>query len=101
LDQGVRQDRAPELFRDWLARDAWQPETIVFSGVTDCYQPAEREFRLTRGCLEVALEARQPISIVTKNALVTRDLDLLQQMAAWHTISVSLSITSSTRDSVA
>jgi DNA repair photolyase len=86
--------RAPELLREWLARDAWQPEPIIFSGVTDCYQPAEREFRLTRGCLEVACEARQPICIITKNALVTRDLDILARMAADRTVSVALSITS-------
>ena len=47
---------APELFREFLARDGWRPQTVTFSGVTDCYQPAERRFRLTRGCLEVALE---------------------------------------------
>ncbi len=84
---------APALFRDFLARDAWQPEAITFSGVTDCYQPAEREFRLTRGCLEVALEARQPIGVITKNALVVRDLDLLQRMAALRLVYVNLSIT--------
>ncbi len=85
--------RGPELLRAWLARDAWRPEPIILSGVTDCYQPAEREFRLTRGCLEVAHEARQPIAIITKNALVTRDLDILRQMAADRTVSVALSIT--------
>lgn len=85
--------RAPELFRDWLARDKWVPETIMFSGVTDCYQPAEREYRLTRGCLEVACEARQPIAMVTKNALVLRDLDVLAEMASRHTALVSISIT--------
>jgi len=85
--------RAPELLRDWLARPSWRPETIAFSGVTDCYQPAEREFELTRGCLEVAAECRQPIGIITKNALVTRDIDLLQQLAAHHVVRVSISIT--------
>jgi DNA repair photolyase len=85
--------RAPELFRRFLARESWEPQFIAFSGVTDCYQPAEREFRLTRGCLEVALDARQPVGVITKNALVTRDLDVLQQMAELDTISVSLSIT--------
>src|SRR5206468_2027525 len=65
---------APQLFREFLARPKWLPEPIMFSGVTDCYQPAEREFRLTRGCLEVALEARQPVTLITKNALVARDL---------------------------
>ena len=84
---------APALFRDWLARESWEPEFIAFSGVTDCYQPAERDFKLTRGCLEVALEARQPIGIITKNALVTRDIDLLAQMAKFETASVGISIT--------
>lgn len=85
--------RAPKLLRDWLARPQYRPEIVVFSGVTDCYQPAERDFELTRGCLEVALEARQPIGIITKNALVTRDIDLLARMAAMNLITVSLSIT--------
>ncbi len=84
---------APRLFREFLARDAWQPEMVVFSGVTDCYQPAERQFRLTRGCLEVAAEARQPIGIVTKNALVVRDLDLLAPMARDGLVAVNISVT--------
>ena len=87
-------ERAPTLFRDWLARDAYQPELVMLSGVTDCYQPAERHFQLTRRCLEVAWESRQPMSIVTKNALVTRDLDLLGAMAAENLISVAISVTS-------
>jgi DNA repair photolyase len=85
--------RAAELFRQWLARDSWQPEMICFSGITDCYQPAERRFRLTRSCLEVALEARQPVGIITKNRLVTRDLDLLAEMARLHVVHVSISVT--------
>ncbi len=85
--------RAPELLRDWLARPKYTPEMIVFSGVTDCYQPAEREYELTRRCIAVALEARQPIGIITKNALVTRDIDLLSEMATMNLVSVSLSIT--------
>jgi DNA repair photolyase len=86
--------RAPELLRNWLARPRWKPELIAFSGVTDCYQPCERQFRLTRQCLEVALECRQPVSIITKNALVTRDLDLLSEMASHNLVRVALSITS-------
>jgi DNA repair photolyase len=86
-------ERAAELFRQWLARDAWQPEMICFSGITDCYQPAERRYRLTRACLEVALEARQPIGIITKNRLVTRDLDLLIEMARFNVVHVSISLT--------
>lgn len=86
-------ERAPELFRDWLARDRYVPETVTISGVTDCYQPIERKLGLTRRCLEVALEARQPIAMVTKNALVARDLDILQEMAKHRIVSVALSIT--------
>src|SRR5262245_5254479 len=85
--------RAAELLREFLSRPKWQPEVLVFSGVTDCYQPAEREFRVTRGCVEVAAECRQPIGIITKNALVTRDIDMFQRLAEHHAISVSLSIT--------
>ncbi len=84
---------APELFREFLAKDAWKPEPITFSGVTDCFQPAERKFQLTRRCLEVALECRQPISIVTKNALVIRDLDVLKNLAADNLAHVFLSVT--------
>jgi DNA repair photolyase len=86
--------RAAELFRNWLARPKWNPEPIHFSGVTDCYQPCERQFRLTRSCLEVALEARQPVTIITKNALVTRDIDILSQMAELKLVRVALSVTS-------
>ncbi len=90
----VVKDRAPELFRDWLARDRYQPEPIMFSGVTDCYQPAERKFELTRRCLEVASEAGQPVCIVTKNALVVRDLDILSSMAKRNLVHVAISLTS-------
>lgn len=89
----VVKHNAPRLLRDFLSKDAWKPEQIAFSGVTDCYQPAEREFRLTRRCLEVTLECRQPISIVTKNALVLRDLDILKDMAAHRLVHVFFSIT--------
>jgi DNA repair photolyase len=85
--------RAAELLREFLAQPSWRPETIAFSGVTDCYQPAEREFRITRGCIAVAAECRQPIGIITKNALVTRDIDLFQQLAADNAVRVCLSIT--------
>src|SRR4051794_2909836 len=88
----VKED-APELFRDFLARPAWRPEPVALSGVTDCYQPAERRFRLTRRVLEVAAEARQPMSVITKNALVVRDLDLLRALAAENLVHVSVSVT--------
>ncbi|MBS0263636.1 MAG: radical SAM protein, partial [Planctomycetes bacterium] len=87
-------ENAPDLLREFLSRPAWLPEPITFSGVTDCYQPAERTYRLTRGCLEVAREFRQPIGIITKNALVTRDLDLLQDLAKHRLAHVFLSLTS-------
>jgi len=84
---------AAALFREFLARPAWQPERIAISGVTDCYQPAERQFRLTRQCLEVAWEARQPIGIVTKNALIERDRVLLSSLARPGLIHVFISVT--------
>lgn len=89
----VIKPNAGDLFREFLTRKSWVPEFIAFSGVTDCYQPAERQFQLTRQCLMVAHEANQPIGIVTKNALVVRDLDLLSEMAARKLAHVSLSIT--------
>jgi DNA repair photolyase len=85
--------RAAELFREFLNRDGWQPELIAFSGVTDCYQPCERQYRLTQQCLQVALEARQPVTIITKNALVGRDLDLLAELSAFRLVRVNLSVT--------
>lgn len=87
-------EQAPALLRDFLADAKWKPETIMMSGVTDCYQPAEKTFRITRGCLEVALEARQPMSIVTKNALILRDLDVLREMAKLNLIRVAIGLTS-------
>ncbi len=88
----VKED-APRLLREELAHPAWQGEPITLSGVTDCYQPAERQYRLTRGCLEVLLEARQPCGIITKNALVLRDLDLLVPLAERNLVHVFLSVT--------
>ena len=90
---GLRDEDAPELFRKFLARSSWRPEPVVFSGVTDCYQPAERKFRLTRECLDVARECRQPIDIITKNALVLRDLDLLGEMSKDDLVHTYISLT--------
>jgi DNA repair photolyase len=84
---------APALLRKALNDPKWKGETISVSGVTDCYQPAERRFRLTRGLLEVMNEANQPLGIVTKNALVARDLDILASMAERRLVHVFLSIT--------
>lgn len=88
----VKHDAA-DLFREYLSKESWQPDVVVFSGVTDCYQPAERQFRLTRQCLEVALECRVPVGIITKNALVVRDLDLLQELASHNLAHVNISVT--------
>ncbi len=74
--------RAPELLRRELSAPRWRPEGITMSGVTDCYQPAERQFRLTRACLEVCAEFRNPVAIITKNFLVTRDRDIAMNSRA-------------------
>jgi DNA repair photolyase len=84
---------APALLRDFLAKDSWRPEPIALSGVTDPYQPAERQFRLARRCLEVMAEAQQPVSVITKNALVVRDLDILGGMATAGLVHVNVSVT--------
>lgn len=86
--------RAPELLRRELTAKKWQCQPIAMSGATDCYQPAERQFKLTRGILQVCAELRHPIFIITKNALVTRDLDLLAELARYQCIGVHLSVTS-------
>jgi DNA repair photolyase len=85
--------RAPELLRRELSSPKWQPQVIAFSGATDCYQPAERVFKLTRQCLDVLLELRNPVGVITKNLLVTRDVDLLAQFAGWNGVMVNLTIT--------
>ena len=85
--------RAPELLRRELSSPRWVPQSISMSGVTDCYQPAERHFRLTRQCLEVFAELRHPVGIVTKNFLVTRDRDLLAELARWSCIAVFVTVT--------
>jgi DNA repair photolyase len=84
---------APELLARELTRPKWQGDSIMVSGVTDPYQPTEAKLKLMRACLDVFAERRQPISIVTKNHLVTRDLDLLQALAHDNAVSVAVSIT--------
>ncbi|HEU4388011.1 MAG TPA: PA0069 family radical SAM protein [Blastocatellia bacterium] len=88
----VKED-GPQLLRQELSSRKWKPQIIAISGVTDAYQPAERRFGLTRACLEVLLEFRNPVMIVTKNHLVTRDADLLSTMAAFDAAAVLVSIT--------
>ncbi len=87
-------ERAPELLRTALLSPRWKPRVIVLSGVTDPYQPVERKLRITRRCLEVLAEFRNPVAIITKNHLVTRDLDLLSELNRFRACGVHLSITS-------
>ena len=88
----VKED-APALLRRELAAPGWEPRTLAMSGVTDPYQPGERRLGITRGCLEVLALARHPVAVITKNELVTRDVDLLAELAAHQAARVSLSIT--------
>src|SRR5437667_3404335 len=85
---------APELLRAELESPRWQPQTLVLSGVTDPYQPVERKLRITRGCLEVLAHFRNPVAIITKNHLVTRDIDLLRELATCNAVAVNVSVTS-------
>ncbi len=86
-------ENAPELLRKELSSRKWKPQVIALSGVTDCYQPVERKLKLTRRCLEVLAEFRNPVAIVTKNNLVTRDLDLLGELARHQAAAVFISLT--------
>jgi DNA repair photolyase len=87
-------ENAPELLRRELSARSWKPQTLALSGVTDCYQPVERKLQLTRRCLQVLAEFRNPVGIVTKNHLVTRDIDVLSELAGHRAAAVSISITS-------
>jgi DNA repair photolyase len=87
-------DDAPELLRLALGAPTWQPDVITLSGNTDCYQPIERRLGITRRCLEVLAEFLNPVAIVTKSALVTRDLDILTRLAGHDAVHVLVSVTS-------
>ena len=89
----VKTDAAGLLRRALMAR-SWRPQVIAISGVTDPYQPIERKLRITRGCLEVLAEFRNPVAIITKNHLVTRDADVLGDLASDGAAAVNVSITS-------
>lgn len=88
----VVKPRAPELLRAAFDSPSWKGDVVVFSGATDCYQPLEAHYQLTRRCLEVCAEYRNPVAIVTKGALVERDIDVLASIAAVARVTVSLSI---------
>jgi DNA repair photolyase len=90
---------APVLLREAFDKPSWKGELVMFSGVTDCYQPIEKELELTRRCLEVCVEYRNPVSVISKSALVERDIDVFQQLArdARFHIFVSLAFTDETQ----
>ncbi|WP_293301605.1 PA0069 family radical SAM protein [Pedobacter sp. UBA4863] len=89
----VKED-APQLFKKFIEKKNWPAYPISISGNTDCYQPCERKYKLTRQLLQIALAYKQPISMITKNSLILRDLDVIQEMAKQNLISVFVSITS-------
>ncbi len=84
---------APKLLRQYFNKRGYQPNPIMLSGNTDCYQPAEQKFKLTRQLLEICLEYRHPVSLITKNALITRDIDILSKLAIENLTCVVISIT--------
>ncbi len=84
---------APRLLEEKLKSRSWKPAVIFMSGVTDPYQPLERKMKITRQCLEVLEDFRNPVSFITKNYLVTRDIDILSRMAALNLASVNMSVT--------
>lgn len=86
-------ENAPELLRSTLRKKSWEVKPIVLSGNTDCYQPCERQFGITRKLLEVFLEFRHPVGILSKNTIMERDLDLIRQLNELNLVSVNLSIT--------
>ena len=87
-------ENAPELLEAELLSPKWKPQTVVMSGVTDPYQPAERKLQITRRCLEVLAKFRNPVGMITKNRLVTRDIDVLSELAAHNAVAINVSVTS-------
>lgn len=86
--------KAPELLKKTFQSPKWKPQVIAMSGITDCYQPIERKLLLTRKCLEVMAEFRNPVGIITKNHLITRDIDLLKELNEYNCVSTTISVTS-------
>jgi DNA repair photolyase len=89
---------APRLLAEKLSSKSWEPKVLMLSGVTDCYQPIEKKLKITRGCFEVLLDFRNPAAIVTKNILVTRDIDIFQEMAKHNLIKINISLTTLDND---
>lgn len=94
----IVKQNAPELLRKFLMNPKWQCVPIGLSGNTDCYQPAEQKFGITRKLLEVCLEFNQPVGMITKNAGMLRDIELLKKMAERNLVSILVSITSMEED---
>ncbi|MDP9292734.1 MAG: PA0069 family radical SAM protein [Verrucomicrobiota bacterium] len=89
----VVKENAPELLRAELTSPRWKPQILAMSGVTDCYQPIERQLQITRRCAEVLAEFRNPVIVITKNHLVTRDIDHYRELAAHNAVVVTISLT--------
>ena len=89
----VIKDKAVDLLRGVLAKPNWQPASMMLSGVTDPYQPVEREKEITRGILSLLSDCKHPVSIITKNALIERDVDILTAMAKNNLVQAAISIT--------
>ena len=85
--------RAPILLKEAFLYKSWIPQVVQLSGDTDCYQPVERSLRITRECLNVFLAFRNPVSVITKNSLIQRDVDILKNLAALNLVSATISIT--------
>jgi DNA repair photolyase len=93
----VKRD-APKLLESTLMHEKWKPDSIMLSGNTDCYQPAERKLGITRKLLEVFLKLQHPVGIITKNALIERDKDILSELAANRLVCVTMSLTTLNED---
>lgn len=89
---------APAILEEQFRSPRWDPQPVMLSGNTDCYQPAERKFGITRKILEVFLKYRHPVSIITKNSLILRDLDILKDLQAQGLVHVNISLTSLNED---
>ena len=89
----IAKPTAPDLLRKELGKRSWKGEPVVMSGITDCWQPIEAQQRLARRCLEVLAEARQPVTLITKNRLILRDLDLIESLHRDRAVHVAVSLT--------
>ncbi len=87
-------ENAPQLLEKTLSSKTWKPQTVALSGATDPYQPAERNFEISRKCLQVFLKFRNPVVAITKNYLATRDIDLYSELAQYNATAVYVSLNS-------